>query len=119
MPVAPDRQLLDFGGLYDRKELFWKTIQDVVVCAACAPPGGGRHQLNGRFLRHFCMLLIPQPNENTLVHIFRVGDDGVARVHPALFWLSSTRNSQKERSSRRVEISSLKLTTFQYSAQTC
>ncbi|KAF0301061.1 Dynein heavy chain 6, axonemal [Amphibalanus amphitrite] len=70
-PVELLRQLLDFGGLYDRKELFWKSIQDVVVCAACAPPGGGRHQLNGRFLRHFCMLLIPQPNEATLVHIFR------------------------------------------------
>ena len=72
LPCIADRQLLDFGGLYDRKELFWKTLQEVVVCAACAPPGGGRHQLNGRFLRHFCMLLIPQPNEATLVHIFRV-----------------------------------------------
>ena len=31
-----------FRGFYDRKKLFWKTIEDVTLVAACGPPGGGR-----------------------------------------------------------------------------
>lgn len=66
------RQYLDFKGFYDREKMFWKDIQDMVLCAACAPPGGGRNPLTPRFVRHFAMLLIPSPNETTLRVIFRV-----------------------------------------------
>ncbi|XP_075229380.1 dynein heavy chain at 16F [Lycorma delicatula] len=69
-PIELLRQYLDFKGLYDRDKLFWKEINDVVVCAACAPPGGGRNPLTPRFVRHFGMLLIPSPNESTLKVIF-------------------------------------------------
>ncbi|KAG7211512.1 hypothetical protein KM043_010780 [Ampulex compressa] len=65
------RQILDFGGMYDRDKLFWKDIENVVLTAACAPPGGGRNPLTPRFLRHFAMLLIPAPNEASLKAIFR------------------------------------------------
>ncbi|XP_049961962.1 dynein axonemal heavy chain 6-like [Schistocerca serialis cubense] len=71
-PIELLRQYLDFGGLYDREKLFWKEIQDVVIIAACAPPGGGRNPLTPRFVRHFSMLFIPSPSEFTLKNIFKV-----------------------------------------------
>lgn len=66
------RQYLDVHGLYDREKLFWKDIEDVIIAAACAPPGGGRNPLTPRFVRHFGMLLIPSPDEIILKHIFKV-----------------------------------------------
>lgn len=70
-PIELLRQLLDYHGLYDREKLFWKDIQDVVLAAACAPPGGGRNPLTPRFVRHFGMMLIPPPNETALKVIFK------------------------------------------------
>ncbi|XP_044766447.1 dynein axonemal heavy chain 6 [Coccinella septempunctata] len=70
-PIELLRQFLDHGGLYDREKLFWKKIEDVVIAAGCAPPGGGRNPLTPRFVRHFGMLLIPPPNEFTLKAIFK------------------------------------------------
>ncbi|KAF2878695.1 hypothetical protein ILUMI_27474 [Ignelater luminosus] len=70
-PIELLRQFLDYGGLYDREKLFWKRIVDVVITAACAPPGGGRNPLTPRFVRHFGMLLIPPPNEFSLKAIFK------------------------------------------------
>uniref|UniRef100_A0A1B6CU24 AAA+ ATPase domain-containing protein n=1 Tax=Clastoptera arizonana TaxID=38151 RepID=A0A1B6CU24_9HEMI len=70
-PIELLRQFLDFKGFYDREKMFWKDIQDMVLCSACAPPGGGRNPLTPRFVRHFAMLLIPSPNESTLKVIFR------------------------------------------------
>lgn len=57
--------------MYDREKLFWKRIVDVVITAACAPPGGGRNPLTPRFVRHFGMMLIPPPNEFSLKAIFK------------------------------------------------
>ncbi|XP_054276499.1 dynein axonemal heavy chain 6-like [Macrosteles quadrilineatus] len=70
-PIELLRQYLDFKGLYDRDKMFWKDIQDVVISAACAPPGGGRNALTPRFVRHFAILLIPSPTETTLKVIFK------------------------------------------------
>lgn len=47
-PVELLRQFQDFKGFYDRKKLFWKDIEDTVLCAACAPPGGGRQEVTPR-----------------------------------------------------------------------
>ncbi|XP_076248728.1 dynein heavy chain at 16F [Calliopsis andreniformis] len=70
-PIELLRQLLDFHGMYDREKLFWKSVEDVVFAAACAPPGGGRNPLTPRFVRHFAMLLIPTPTEQSLKGIFK------------------------------------------------
>ncbi|KAG7265209.1 hypothetical protein CRUP_027698, partial [Coryphaenoides rupestris] len=42
-PIELLRQFQDFSGFYDREKFFWKEIQDMVIAAACAPPGGGRN----------------------------------------------------------------------------
>ncbi|XP_046391604.1 dynein axonemal heavy chain 6 [Ischnura elegans] len=70
-PIELLRQYLDFGGMYDREKLFWKEIEDVVLMAACAPPGGGRNPLTPRFVRHFAMLNLKSPDEVSLKHIFK------------------------------------------------
>ena len=69
-PIELLRQFQDFRGFYDREKLFWKEIQDVVICAACAPPGGGRNQVTPRLFRHFSMFSLPSPAEHSLRMIF-------------------------------------------------
>ncbi|XP_058809206.1 dynein axonemal heavy chain 6 [Phymastichus coffea] len=70
-PIELLRQILDCGGVFDKDKLFWKRIVDVVMTTACAPPGGGRNPLTTRFVRHFGMLVIPSPTEDSLKAIFR------------------------------------------------
>lgn len=69
-PIELLRQLLDFKGLFDREKLFWRDYIDVIIGAACVPPGGGRNVLTPRFVRHFSLLQLPAPNETTLFTIF-------------------------------------------------
>lgn len=69
-PIELLRQLLDSGGLYDREKLFWKDIENVILCTICAPPGGGRNPLTPRFTRHFSMMFIPTTSENAMKSIF-------------------------------------------------
>lgn len=49
-PIELLRQFQDFKGFYDRKKLFWKDVEDVMLCAACAPPGGGRQEVSTRLV---------------------------------------------------------------------
>ncbi|XP_001850815.2 dynein heavy chain 6, axonemal [Culex quinquefasciatus] len=70
-PIELLRQFLDFQGVYDRDKMYWKSIVDVTLGAACAPPGGGRNTLTPRFIRHFALLSLPTPNSDTLKTIFK------------------------------------------------
>ncbi|XP_018593809.2 dynein heavy chain 6, axonemal [Scleropages formosus] len=70
-PIELLRQFQDFQGFYDREKFFWKEIQDVIISAACAPPGGGRNPVTPRFIRHFSMLCLPMPSEHCLKQIFK------------------------------------------------
>ena len=69
-PIELLRQYQDFGGLYDREKFFWKDIENVIICSACAPPGGGRNPISSRMIRHFGMFSIPSPSEQALKTIF-------------------------------------------------
>ncbi|XP_051939159.1 dynein axonemal heavy chain 6 isoform X1 [Hippocampus zosterae] len=68
-PIELLRQFQDFSGFYDREFFFWKEIQDMTIAAACAPPGGGRNPVTPRFIRHFSMLCLPTPSEQSLKQI--------------------------------------------------
>jgi len=39
------RLLIDKGGVYDRKEWYWKNIENTTLLCAGAYPGGGRNEL--------------------------------------------------------------------------
>ncbi|RXN25582.1 dynein heavy chain axonemal [Labeo rohita] len=70
-PIELLRQFQDFHGFYDREKFFWKEIHDMTIAAACAPPGGGRNPVTPRFIRHFSMLCLPTPSEQSLKQIFK------------------------------------------------
>lgn len=47
------RQVIDQGGYYDVNKLFFKQVQDVVVVAACAPPGNDLASFLHQIYCHF------------------------------------------------------------------
>ncbi|MBN3302923.1 DYH6 protein, partial [Amia calva] len=71
-PLELIRQFLELQGVFDTKNLTWRNIEDVTLFAACAPPGGGRHDISTRLLRHFSVIALPHPSVQSLQHIFQV-----------------------------------------------
>ena len=83
-PIELLRQLLDFGGFYNRPfpseggkapklagaKFFWKEIKNTMLICAAAPSGGGRSVLTPRFMRHFHLFSLPRPDEEALRTIF-------------------------------------------------
>ena len=59
-----------YGGVWDRKKLFWSDLVDTVLCTACGPPGGGRNIVTNRYFRFFNMFNISPPSQAVLKVIF-------------------------------------------------
>ena len=59
-----------YGGVWDRKKLFWSDLVDTVLCTACGPPGGGRNIVTNRYFRFFSMFNISPPSVGVLKVIF-------------------------------------------------
>mmetsp|Transcript_44767 Transcript_44767/g.87731 ORF Transcript_44767/g.87731 Transcript_44767/m.87731 type:complete len:3997 (-) Transcript_44767:184-12174(-) len=70
-PIELFRQMIDSGGFYDRKKLFFKYVKDTVFVTACAAPGGGRNSITGRLSRHFHMVWQPLLAEESMKRIFK------------------------------------------------
>jgi dynein heavy chain len=81
-PIELLRQFQDFKGFYDREKLFWKDIENTVLVAASAPPGGGRNPITKRLSRHFHMLCLPPSTDIVLKHIFGSIFSGFLRSKP-------------------------------------
>jgi dynein heavy chain len=64
------RQYLDHGGWYDRKELTFKKLEDLILLGAMGPPGGGRSQITGRMVRHFNVIAYTELEEDIIKQIF-------------------------------------------------
>ena len=64
------RQVLDMSGTFDRKSWSWVWVEDVTFLAASAPPGGGRHAMTPRFIRHFMKFQMPVPSIASLETIY-------------------------------------------------
>lgn len=66
------RQYLEFKGFYDRDKFFWKEVADSVLLAVGGLPGGGRHPLCPRFIRHFAAVFcLPSSDEESMHAIFQ------------------------------------------------
>jgi dynein heavy chain len=76
MPIELLRQYVDYKGIYDRTERFWKSIADTTLICSAAPPEGGRKVLSKRFTRHFHMICLPPTAEDSLQQIFYSIMDG-------------------------------------------
>ncbi|XP_026818275.1 dynein heavy chain 6, axonemal-like [Rhopalosiphum maidis] len=80
-PIELLRQLLDFGGIYDRDKLDWNDVENMILCTICTPPGGG-HVLPPRFTRHFSIIYMPITSENSMRTIFTSILDGFLEEFP-------------------------------------
>lgn len=55
-----------------RSDNSWRSIVDVLFCAAMGPPGGGRNNVTPRYLRHFNLIAISDFDDETYSHIYTV-----------------------------------------------
>ncbi|MBZ3878788.1 Dynein heavy chain 10, axonemal [Sciurus carolinensis] len=81
-PIALLKLLLEKGYLYDRgKELNCKSIRDLGFIAAMGKAGGGRNEVDPRFLSLFSAFNMPFPSEESLHLIY----SSILRGHTADF----------------------------------
>ena len=69
-PVELLRQLIDHSFLYDLKEKSKIQIVDITIFCAMLPSNSGRNNLCERFLRHFNIIALNEPDDKTLESIF-------------------------------------------------
>lgn len=70
-PVALLKLLLGRGGMYDReKELNYKILKDLGFIAAMGKAGGGRNEVDPRFISLFSVFNIPFPSMESLHLIY-------------------------------------------------
>ncbi|XP_051888343.1 dynein axonemal heavy chain 10 [Pristis pectinata] len=70
-PIALLKLLLEKGGMYDRgKELNYKILKDLGFIAAMGKAGGGRNEVDPRFISLFCVFNVTFPAEESLFSIY-------------------------------------------------
>uniref|UniRef100_A0A8D9AKK0 Dynein heavy chain 10, axonemal n=1 Tax=Cacopsylla melanoneura TaxID=428564 RepID=A0A8D9AKK0_9HEMI len=70
-PIAFLKLLFEKDGLYGRdKNLSWKNIQETGYLCTMGSPGGGRNQVDPRFISLFCLFSMTPPSHSTLCRIF-------------------------------------------------
>lgn len=80
-PIALLKLLLDRGGIYDRgKELKYKILKDLGFIAAMGKAGGGRNEVDPRFISLFSVFSIPFPTMDSLHLIYASIIKGHTRV---------------------------------------
>ncbi|XP_030875567.1 dynein heavy chain 10, axonemal [Leptonychotes weddellii] len=81
-PVALLKLLLERGYLYDRgKELNCKSIRDLGFIAAMGKAGGGRNEVDPRFISLFSVFNVPFPSEESLHLIY----SSILKGHTSVF----------------------------------
>jgi dynein heavy chain, axonemal len=69
-PIEIIRQFLDHRGWYNRKDLQFMNLEDLVILSAMGPPGGGRTRITDRMVRHFNIIAYTELEESTIKQIF-------------------------------------------------
>ena len=70
-PIALLKLMLERGGCYDRgKDLNWKGMKDLGWVASMGKPGGGRNEVDPRFISLFTVFNMTFPAEDSLYHIY-------------------------------------------------
>ena len=70
-PIAFLKLLLERGGCYERgKDLNWKNLQELLWVGAMGKAGGGRNDLDPRFLSFFNIFHMAPPSSKSLFHIY-------------------------------------------------
>ena len=69
-PLALFKFLIEKGFFYNRQTLEDKIVKDTVYVGALQPPGGGRNEVDSRFMSLFCCFNVTFPSEENLQHIY-------------------------------------------------
>ncbi|XP_029347339.1 dynein heavy chain 10, axonemal-like [Acyrthosiphon pisum] len=70
-PIALLKSIFDKQGMYDRHKCFnWKELVDICFFAAMNHIGGGRNELDTRFLSLCSVFTLPFPSDDTIRYIF-------------------------------------------------
>lgn len=69
-PIELVRQYLDYKGWYNRKELSFMRLEDVILLSSMGPPGGGRTFITNRLVRHFNVIAYTELSAGTVTEIF-------------------------------------------------
>ncbi|XP_066465573.1 dynein axonemal heavy chain 3 [Tiliqua scincoides] len=69
-PIELLRQWIDHGHWYDKKDTSRLDIVDLLFVSAMGPPGGGRNDITGRFIRHLNIISISAFDDEVLTKIF-------------------------------------------------
>ena len=70
-PIAFLLTLLDHGYFYSCCQgINQKIIKDLLYVAAMTPPGGGRNQVDARFISRFNVFSLPKPDYEEVQHIY-------------------------------------------------
>lgn len=70
-PIALLKLFFERGGMYDRdKDLNWKKFKDLTFYGAMGCAGGGRNEVDPRFISMFSVYNIIFPNDESLLQIY-------------------------------------------------
>lgn len=71
-PIALLKLLFERGGTFNRdKDLNWKNLKDILYYGVVTVPGGGRIQLDERFVSLCAVFNVIAPCEQTILTIFQ------------------------------------------------
>ncbi|XP_075221546.1 dynein axonemal heavy chain 10-like [Lycorma delicatula] len=71
-PIALLKLLFEKGGFYGReKDLNWMMIRDISFLAAMDKAGGGRNEVDTRFISMFSVWNMAFPSDDTVTHIYQ------------------------------------------------
>lgn len=81
-PIALLKHLFENGGMYDRgKDLNWKKFKDIGFFAGMGCAGGGRNEVDPRFISMFSVYNLLFPQDGTLTHIY----SSILKGHLSIF----------------------------------
>ncbi len=70
-PITLLLTLISRGFIYDReKDLTQKILKDMTYIGAMGPPGGGRNNVDPRFVALFSVFNLPDPTSDVLKHMY-------------------------------------------------
>ena len=70
-PITLLLTLISRGFIYDReKDLTQKVLRDMTYIGAMGPPGGGRNNVDPRFVALFSVFNLPDPTSEVLKHMY-------------------------------------------------
>eukprot|EP00741_Cyanophora_paradoxa_P004754 tig00000828_g4612.t1 len=90
-PIALLRQHIDYGHWYDRKKLSLKLVHNCQY-VSCMNPAAGSFNINPRLQRHFFLLSVAFPGQDSLMTVFntfleghlKAFDEHVQRIGPKI-----------------------------------